>query len=161
VVPVLLVDHLAQRRRQALLVVEALLAVDRLHRHHDVDAVGLAAHVLVDPGELHVELLGGVGERAEHAEAAGPAHRRRDVAAMGEGEDRELDAELLAQLVAHGDSVWVGDAYAVARTAMGWSGRSRATVVASVSLTAGAVRRPLIHSTRQWYQTAPTTRSTL
>ena len=63
---------------------------------HDVDAVGLVADVLVDPVELDLELLGGEADGAEHAEAAGLADRDDDVAAVGEGEDRELDAEFVA-----------------------------------------------------------------
>ena len=71
-------------------------------RHDDVDAVGLAVDVLVDPVQLDLELLGREGERAEHAEAAGLAHRGDDVAAVAEGEDRELDAELVADRCTHG-----------------------------------------------------------
>ena len=62
--------------------------------HDDVDAVGLAAHLVVDPGQLLVELLGRERGRAEHAEAAGVGHRGDDVAAVAEGEEREVDAEL-------------------------------------------------------------------
>ena len=36
---------------------------------------------------------------AEHAEAAGLADRDDDVAAVGEGEDRELDAEVVTEWV--------------------------------------------------------------
>ena len=64
---------------------------------HDVDAVGLVADVLVDPVELDLELLGREADGAEHAEAAGLADGGDDVAAVGEGEDRELDAELVAE----------------------------------------------------------------
>ena len=66
-----------------------------LRRHDDVDAVRLAVDVLVDPVELDLELLGRERERAEHAEPAGLAHRGDDVAAVAEGEDRELDPEHL------------------------------------------------------------------
>jgi len=55
--------------------------------------------VLVDPLELELELVGGERQGAEHPHAAGPAHRRGHVTAVGEGEDRELDAERLAQFV--------------------------------------------------------------
>ena len=34
-------------------------------RHHDVDAVWLAVHVLVDPGQLDLQLLGGECQRAQ------------------------------------------------------------------------------------------------
>src|SRR5207249_11318711 len=94
-------DHLLEDR----LVEPALLGAGVRLRHHDVDAIGLPAHVLVDPAELHLELLGGgEGERAEDAEAAGLAHRRHHVAAVAEGEDRELDAEGVADAGAHGNS---------------------------------------------------------
>ena len=63
----------------------------------DVDAVGVVADVLVDPVELDLELLGAEPDGAEHAEAAGLADGDDDVAAVGEGEDRELDAELVAE----------------------------------------------------------------
>ena len=67
-----------------------------LVRDDDVDAVGVVADVLVDPVQLDLELLRGEADRAEHAEAAGLAHGDDDVAAVGEREDRELDAELVA-----------------------------------------------------------------
>ena len=70
-------------------------------RDHDVDAVRLAVHVLVDPLELELELLGRERERAEHADAAGVGDRGDDVAAVAEREDRELDPEPFAELVVH------------------------------------------------------------
>ena len=75
--------------------------VDRLLRHHGVDAVRHPVHVLVDPVQLDLELLGAEADRAEHAEAARLAHRRDDVAAVGEGEDRVLDPEHVTELGAH------------------------------------------------------------
>ena len=60
---------------------------------HDVDAVGVVADVLVDPVQLDLELLGREADGAEHAEATGLADGDDDVTAVGEGEDRELDAE--------------------------------------------------------------------
>ena len=65
-------------------------------RHQQVDAVGLAAHVVVDPGELHVERLRRVPDRAENAEAAGVRDRRHHVPAVAEGDQRELAAEHVA-----------------------------------------------------------------
>ena len=58
--------------------------------------------MLVDPGQLHLELLGAVAHRAEDAEASRLAHGRHDVAAVGEGEDRVLDAEDVADARVHG-----------------------------------------------------------
>jgi hypothetical protein len=54
--------------------------------------------VLVDPVELDGELLGREADGTEHAEPAGIADGGDDVAAMGEGEDRELDPQLIAEL---------------------------------------------------------------
>ena len=62
--------------------------------HDNVDAVGLAVDVLVDPGELDLELVGGEGEGAEDAEAAGLGDGGDDVAAVGEGEDGEFDVQI-------------------------------------------------------------------
>ncbi len=69
--------------------------------HEHVDAVRPAAHLLVDPGELGVELLGCVRDRAEHAEAARVGDRGHHVAAVAEGEQRELDAETFADSGPH------------------------------------------------------------
>src|SRR5690606_25071811 len=70
----------------------------------DVDAVGQVADVVVEPREFHLEVLGAEADRPEDAEPAGPAHGGDDVAAVAEGEDRELDSELVAELGAHGRS---------------------------------------------------------
>jgi hypothetical protein len=64
--------------------------------HHDVDAVGLSADLLVDPRELDLELLGREGEGAQHAEAARLGDGGDHVAAMAEREDRDVDAERVA-----------------------------------------------------------------
>ena len=101
-VAVLLGDHRGQLGLE-------LVGVDLAHAlvlagDDDVDAVGLVG-VLVDPVELDGELLGGEADGAEHAEAAGVGHGGDDVAAVGEGEDRELDAELVADLGAHARTV--------------------------------------------------------
>ena len=103
------------RRDHALAACSTLVGVAGralvLGGHDDIDAVGLAVDVLVDPVELDLELLGREGERAEHAHAAGAAHRRDDVAAVAEREDRELDAEGVADFGVHrwspGDSFWL------------------------------------------------------
>ena len=99
VAPVVRVDHRADLGQH--LVGVGAVHVDRLLRHHGVDAVGLAVHVLVDPVELDLELLGAEADRAEHTEPAGLAHRGDDVAAVGEGEDRVLDPEHVAQRGSH------------------------------------------------------------
>ena len=93
--------HLLQHLREVLgghVGVHALVLV----RDHDVDAVRPVADVLVDPVELDLELLGAEAHRAQDAEAAGLAHRHHNVTAVGEREDRELDAELVADRGTHG-----------------------------------------------------------
>ncbi len=61
-----------------------------------VDAVRAAAHVVIDPAQFLLEAIGGEGDRAEHAEAARVRDGGHDVAAVAEGEQRELDPERLA-----------------------------------------------------------------
>ena len=68
----------------------------------DVDAVGVVADVLVEPLQLDLELLGREADGAEHADAAGVGDGGHHVAAVGEGEDRELDPEAVADLGVHG-----------------------------------------------------------
>ena len=51
--------------------------------------------------QLDLELLGREADGAEHAEAAGLADGGDDVAAVGEGEDRELDAQLAGEVGLH------------------------------------------------------------
>ena len=91
---------------------ELFFELDRVQLAHalvlagddDVDAVGTVAHVLVEPGQLDLELLGAEADRAQDAEAAGVADGGGDVTAVREGEDRELDTEAFAQFVVHGVS---------------------------------------------------------
>jgi hypothetical protein len=94
-------DHLPQRLGQLVgrhVGVHPLVLVG----DDDVDGVGVVADVLVDPLALDLELLGREPDGTEHAEATGLAHGDDDVAAMREGEDRELDAEVVADGRAHG-----------------------------------------------------------
>ena len=81
--------------------VAAVLVAGVLGRHDEVDAVGPVADLVLDPGEVDLELLGRVGHRAEHAEPAGLRDGGDDVAAVGEGEDRELDVEQVGDGGAH------------------------------------------------------------
>ncbi len=68
----------------------------------DVDAVRVVTHVLVEPGQLHLELVRAEADGAQDAHATGVRHGGRHVAAVGEGEDGELDPEAFAELVVHG-----------------------------------------------------------
>ncbi|SLC86937.1 Uncharacterised protein [Mycobacteroides abscessus subsp. massiliense] len=70
----------------------------------DVDAVRVIADVLVDPVQLDLELLRGESDGAQDAEASGLTYRDDNIAAVGEGENRELDAELVADGGVHGHS---------------------------------------------------------
>ena len=85
------------RRRHARL--EAVVGNPRLpgggHVLGDqhVDAERLAAGVILDPAHLLAHRFRRVGGGPEHAEPARPAHRRHHVAAVAEGQKRELDAE--------------------------------------------------------------------
>jgi hypothetical protein len=87
-------DGRAQLRLELVDVELALARV--LPGNHDVDAVGLVAHVLVDPLELDLELVRGEADGPQDSEATGVADGSHDVAAVGEGEDRELDPESFA-----------------------------------------------------------------
>ena len=81
--------------------IEVLALAHELLGHGEVHAVGLAADVGVDPGQLDLELVGAVGEGPENAVATGLAHGGDDVSAVGEREQRELDAEALGDGRAH------------------------------------------------------------
>ena len=80
----------------------ALLHTGQLLRDEDVNAVGLPADGVVDPPQLDLELLGGERRRPEDPEAPAPGDGGHDVAAVAEGEDGILDAELIADAGAHG-----------------------------------------------------------
>ncbi len=75
--------------------------VAELGRQQQVDAVRPALGLLVDPGEVDLQRLRRVGGGTEHPHPARVAHGGDDVAAVAEGEDREVDPEVLAQLVHH------------------------------------------------------------
>ena len=76
------------------------LALELL-RTDDVDTVGLAVDVIVDPGQFVLEVFGTVRRRPEHTEAAGVGHRGDDVTAMAESQQGEFDAEQVADRSFH------------------------------------------------------------
>jgi hypothetical protein len=82
---VLFGDHRFEVRRSG---------VDDARRHDDVDAVGPAFDVLIDPGERGLQLIDGEGDRAEDAHAAGLADFDDDFLAPREREDGVLDAKV-------------------------------------------------------------------
>ena len=98
-------DEVALRLREQPLGLELAIA-ERLvaRRVEDVDAVGPAVDVLVDPLQLGVDALGAHPRHAEDAEPAGLGNRDDDVAAMREGKDRDLDPEHLAKTAVHARS---------------------------------------------------------
>ena len=100
------VDELLVLRRQELadrLTVEApLVGAGVLHREEEVDAVGSAPHLLLDPAEVDLELLRGVCDRSQHTEAACIRDGGDDVTAVAERQDRELDPEDVADPGPHG-----------------------------------------------------------
>ena len=69
--------------------------------HQDVDAVGPAADVIVDPLQFGIDPLRAHARQAQHAQATGLGDLDHHVAAVREREDRRLDAEHLAQAVVH------------------------------------------------------------
>ena len=58
--------------------------------------------MVVDPRQLDLELLGIEGDGTEDPDAAGIGDGGDDIAAVGEGEYGELDAESVADLCVHG-----------------------------------------------------------
>jgi uncharacterized protein (TIGR00369 family) len=81
--------------------VAAALVARVLRRHDQVDAERQVADLALDPRQVDLELLGRVGDRTQHPEAARLRHRRHHVAAVGEGEDRQLDPEQVGDGGAH------------------------------------------------------------
>ena len=104
---------------------------------------GLVADVLVDPLQLDLELLGREADGAEDAEAARLADRGDHVAAVAEREDRELDAERLADLRAHdGLSFCGGHAAAVSLYSLLTICKIHRNMVSTGSSRQSARRRP-------------------
>ncbi|MCO5546628.1 hypothetical protein L7F22_000059 [Adiantum nelumboides] len=71
--------------------------VGGLLRDEQVDPVGPPVELLLDPGQLRVELLGGVGDRGEHPEPPGTAHLGHHRGGPVEPDDRVLDAQQIGQ----------------------------------------------------------------
>ena len=82
-------DHVLQRRHRE----PALVGAGVLGGHDQVDAVRAIADLGLDPVEVDLELAITVAGGAEHAHAACLRHGDDHVAAVGEGEDRQVDAE--------------------------------------------------------------------
>ena len=83
----------------------SVVGADVLLREQEVDAERGAAALLPDPGQVVIELVGGVADGAQHPEPADTAHGRHDVTAVAERQDGELDPQLVLDPSAHGRSV--------------------------------------------------------
>ncbi len=79
----------------------ALLGARVVGGEEDVDAVAPAPGLLLDPGQVDVELVRGVGDRPQDSEPARLGDRRDHVPAMAEGQDGELHLEHLGDLGPH------------------------------------------------------------
>ncbi len=89
-----------------------------LGRHDDVDAVRAAADLALDVAEGRRELVRREPHRTQDSHATGLADLDDDVRHVAEGEEREVDAELVGQWGAHGGLL------SGLQTARGrWSGR--------------------------------------
>src|SRR5205807_8845538 len=79
----------------------SLLGAGELLGYEQVDPVGLALYLLLDPTEVDIELLGTVGDGAEHAAPAGIADRGDHVTTMTEAEDGDVDTDEIGCRCAH------------------------------------------------------------
>jgi DNA repair protein SbcD/Mre11 len=99
------VDELLLRRREetahGVTVETPRIGALVLRREEEIDSVGASLHLLVDPGEVDVELLRCVRDPSEYTETTGVRHGRHDVAAVTEGEDRELDTQHFTHRCSH------------------------------------------------------------
>ncbi|GGR26825.1 hypothetical protein GCM10010282_19010 [Streptomyces roseolus] len=78
-------------------------ALDLLRGHHDVEAVRPPVGVLLHPVEVAGQVVrGGVADRAQHPETAGPAEGGGDRGEGREAEDGVLDPQCATQLRLHG-----------------------------------------------------------
>ena len=73
-------------------------------RNDQVDAVGAVAQLVLDPGQVGLQLGVAVGHRAQHAQTPGLGDGDHHVTAVGEGHDGELDIEHLGDRGLHGIS---------------------------------------------------------
>src|SRR5205085_9985164 len=67
----------------------------------EVEPVGPAVGLLLDPREVDLQLVGGMAHRTQAAEPTGVGDGRHHVPAMAEGQDRELHAQHVADSGLH------------------------------------------------------------
>ena len=89
-------------RNQARRIVRRALGVLVIGgRNDDVDAVGSAAHMVIDPAQFGFELFGADSRSAENTEATGLRDLDDHIAAMREREDRQLATQSFTDRRAH------------------------------------------------------------
>jgi len=81
--------------------IESIILAFKLVGHDQVNAVRLAVDVRIDPREFFFQPVRRKGYGAEHAHAACLGDGHHDVAAMGEGDERKLDAQHVADWGIH------------------------------------------------------------
>ena len=65
---------------------------DNLVGNKQIDTIGLAVHMFVDPVEFNFQAFRCMADRPQHAKAAGVGYRRDDIPAVGEGEQWKFNA---------------------------------------------------------------------
>ena len=90
----------------------------------DVQPVGFAPHLVVDPGKFPPHRFRRVAGRAQDAEAAGLAHRRHNVAAVAEGKEGKLDPQHVADRRFHGALPFSGGTITIGAPIHLWEGRT-------------------------------------
>jgi hypothetical protein len=65
-------------------------------RDQDIESIGSAVHMIVDPLQFPPHRVWRVAGGAQHAKSPCPAHGRNHVAAMAEGHEGKLDSEHFA-----------------------------------------------------------------
>jgi hypothetical protein len=73
-----------------------------MFRNQNIDAVGPAVDMIVDPFQLLFQRLRRETRAPQNAKTAGAAHRRHDIAAVAEGEQRKLGPNELGHFERHG-----------------------------------------------------------
>jgi hypothetical protein len=70
-------------------------------RDGGVDTVDMIADMLVDPVQLLLQLLGAESHSSQYADTTRLANCHHHITAVGEGENRGLDAQLFAEFSLH------------------------------------------------------------
>src|SRR5262249_3153222 len=82
-------DALGQRTRSH----PALIFDRKVFRNQNVNTIGLAIDMTIDPLQFEIQLVRGKGRGPEYPETAGTADRRHDVAAVTECNQGEVHAQ--------------------------------------------------------------------